>query len=113
MLHLRLIILSVKDNITVDSEAFLMTYFMNLKIKAAQFFRGAHRGRMRVYVFIEMIAHMCMSSCVYIVFLKKLEYIAGTKIRIQYYCALLFLSHYDVHVPGARRFGLRHVPQGI
>jgi hypothetical protein len=43
MLHLRLIILSVGGDVPVDSESLLVTDFMNLKIKSAQFFGGAHR----------------------------------------------------------------------
>jgi hypothetical protein len=53
----------------VDSETFLMTEFVNLKIKPVQCFRGTHRGRM--HVFIEVDAHTHMSIYVYTVFLKK------------------------------------------
>jgi hypothetical protein len=45
VLHLRLIILSVGDDVPVDSETLLVTDFVNLKIKSAQSFRGAHRDR--------------------------------------------------------------------
>jgi hypothetical protein len=51
MLHLRLIILSVGDDVPVDSKTLLMTDFVNLKIKMAQSFGGAHRGRMCVCVY--------------------------------------------------------------
>jgi hypothetical protein len=37
VLYLRLIILSVEDDISVDSEMFLVTNFVNLKIKSVQF----------------------------------------------------------------------------
>jgi hypothetical protein len=50
MLHLRLIILSVRGDVLIDSETPLVTDFMNLKIKSAQSFRGAHRDRVCVYV---------------------------------------------------------------
>jgi hypothetical protein len=43
MLHLLLIILSVGGDVPVDSESLLVTDFVNLKIKPAQFFGGAHR----------------------------------------------------------------------
>jgi hypothetical protein len=33
----------------VDSETLVVTDFINLKIKPAQSFRGAHRGRICVY----------------------------------------------------------------
>jgi hypothetical protein len=53
----------------IDSETFLVTEFVNLKIKPVQCFRGTHRSR--VHVFIEVGAHTHMSIYVYIVFLKK------------------------------------------
>jgi hypothetical protein len=71
VLHLRLIIFSVGGGIPVDTEALLVTDFVNLKIKPVQYFGCAHRGRVYVRVFIGVSAHMCMSICVYIVFLKK------------------------------------------
>jgi hypothetical protein len=70
-LHLRLIILSVGGDVPVDSEALLVTNFVNLKIKPTQSFGGAHRGRVCVSVLIGMSAHTCMSICVCTVFLKK------------------------------------------
>jgi hypothetical protein len=69
VLYLQLIILSVEDD--VDSEAILMTDFVNLKIKLTQSFRGAHRGSMCVYMFIGVDARTCMSIYVCTVFLKK------------------------------------------
>jgi hypothetical protein len=45
VLHLRLIILLVGGDVPVDSDTLLVTDFVNLKIKPAQSFRGAHRGR--------------------------------------------------------------------
>jgi hypothetical protein len=42
VLHLRLIILSVGGDIPIDSEALLVTDFVNFKIKPAQFFGGVH-----------------------------------------------------------------------
>jgi hypothetical protein len=62
---------SVEDDVFINSETLLMTDFVNLKIKLAQFFRGVHMGRLCVHVFIEVSAHICISICVYIVFLKK------------------------------------------
>jgi hypothetical protein len=49
----------------------LVTDFMNLKIKPAQSFDGAHRGRVCVHVFIGVSACTCVSTCVCTVFLKK------------------------------------------
>jgi hypothetical protein len=54
VLHLRLIILLVRDNVPIDSETLLVTDFVNLKIKPTQSFRCAHRGRVCVCVFIEV-----------------------------------------------------------
>jgi hypothetical protein len=48
-----------------------VTNFVNLKIKSAQSFRGAHMSRMCVYVFIGVSDRMCMSIYVCTVFLKK------------------------------------------
>jgi hypothetical protein len=72
MLHLRLIILLVGGDVPVDSEAFLVTDFVNLKIKPARSFGCAHRGRMYVHVFIGVSARTCISICVCTVFLKKI-----------------------------------------
>jgi hypothetical protein len=52
MLYLWLIILLVGGDIFVDSETFLMTDFMNFKIKPVQSFRYAHKDIMYVHVFI-------------------------------------------------------------
>jgi hypothetical protein len=57
VLYLRLNILSVGGDATVDSEVLLVTDFVNLKIKPAQSFRGAHRDK------------VCVRVCT--VFLKK------------------------------------------
>jgi hypothetical protein len=62
----------VGDDVSVDSETFLVTHFVNLKIKSAQSFGGVHRYRVCVRVFIGVSAHTCMSIYVCIVFLKKL-----------------------------------------
>jgi hypothetical protein len=56
----------------VNNETFLVTDFVNLKIKSAQSFRGAHRGGMCVRVFIRVSARTCINICIYIVFIKKL-----------------------------------------
>jgi hypothetical protein len=61
----------VGGDVPVDSEALLMTDFVNLKIKPTQTFEGAHRGRLYVRMFIRVSARMCMSICVCTVFLKK------------------------------------------
>jgi hypothetical protein len=61
----------VGGDVPVDSNTLLVTDFVNLKIKPAQSFEGAHRGRVCVRVFIGMSARTCMSIYVCIVFLKK------------------------------------------
>jgi hypothetical protein len=59
------------DDVPVDSETLLVTDFVNLKIKLTQSFRGVHRGRMCIHIFIEVSARTCMSIYVCTVFLKK------------------------------------------
>jgi hypothetical protein len=44
----------VRDEVLIDSDTLLMTDFMNLKIKSAQFFRVAHKDRVCVNIFVEM-----------------------------------------------------------
>jgi hypothetical protein len=61
----------VGGNVSIYSEALLVTNFVNLKIKPIQSFGGAHRGRVCMRVFIGVSDHMCMSIYIYIVFLKK------------------------------------------
>jgi hypothetical protein len=61
----------VGGDVPVNSETLLLTDFVNLKIKLAQSFGDAHRGRVCVHVFIGMSAHTCMSICVCTMFLKK------------------------------------------
>jgi hypothetical protein len=56
----------------IDSDALLVTDFVNLKIKPAQFFRGVHRGRLCVCLFIGMSARTYMSIYVCNVFIKKM-----------------------------------------
>jgi hypothetical protein len=62
----------VGGNVSIYSEALLVTNFVNLKIKPIQSFGGAHRGRVYMRVFIGVSDHMCMSIYIYIVFLKKI-----------------------------------------
>jgi hypothetical protein len=47
----------VRGDVPVDSDTLLVTDFVNLKIKSAQFFRDAHRDKMCVRVFIGVSAH--------------------------------------------------------
>jgi hypothetical protein len=54
VLHLRLIILLVRCDVPIDNKTFLMTNFINLKIKPTQSFRCAHMGRVCMRVFIRM-----------------------------------------------------------
>jgi hypothetical protein len=61
MLYLRLIILLVGGDVSVDSETLLVTKFMNLKIKPVQSFRCVYRGMMCVYMFIHVSVRTCCS----------------------------------------------------
>jgi hypothetical protein len=71
VLHLRLIIFSVEDDVPVNSEMLLVTDFVNLKIKSVQSFRYVHSCRVYVRVFIKVSVHMCMNIYIYTVFLKN------------------------------------------
>jgi hypothetical protein len=55
----------------VDSETFLLTDFVNLKIKLIQSFGCTYRGRVYIYMFIGMSAHTYISNYICNMFLKK------------------------------------------
>jgi hypothetical protein len=59
VLYLRLIILIVGDDVPVDSKTLLMTDFMNLKIKPAQSFKGAHKIIVYIHVLIR-VGYTCV-----------------------------------------------------
>jgi hypothetical protein len=61
----------VGGDIPVDSETFLVTNFVNLKIKPVQSFEYAHRGMVCMCVFIGVSARTCTSNYVCTVFLKN------------------------------------------
>jgi hypothetical protein len=61
----------VGDDVLIDGETFLLTDFVNLKIKPVQFFGGAYRCMVCVRVLIEMSIYTCMNIYIYIVFFKK------------------------------------------
>jgi hypothetical protein len=69
VLYLRLIIFSVGGDISIDSETFLLTDFINLKIKSIQSFEYAHKDK--VCVFKGVGTHICKNIYVCTVFLKK------------------------------------------
>jgi hypothetical protein len=71
VLHLRLIILLVRGDVPIDNKTLLVTDFVNLKIKPTQSFRGAHRDKLYIHVFIEVGAHTCINIYIYTVFFKK------------------------------------------
>jgi hypothetical protein len=68
MLYLLLIILSVVGDVPVDSDAFLITDFMNLKIKSTQSFRCANRDKIYLcvnrseYSYIYIYIYTCVSK---------------------------------------------------
>jgi hypothetical protein len=63
----------VGGDVSVDSETLLLTDFVNLKIKSAQSFKGAHKGKKYIYIYmlIKMRNHMYMSIYIYTIFIKK------------------------------------------
>jgi hypothetical protein len=60
VIFLWLIILSVVDDVSINSETFL-TAFVNIKIKLTISFRGIYKNKMYIYIFIEINTHMCIS----------------------------------------------------
>jgi hypothetical protein len=62
---------SMKCNINIDSDVFLVTEFVNLKIKLAQSFKYVHKNKVCVRVLIELSNHTYMSICVSMVFKKN------------------------------------------
>jgi hypothetical protein len=58
----------VGGDVLIDSETFLVTDFMNFKIKPAQSFRCAHMDRVSVHVFIGVSNRTCMN-----IYVKKKE----------------------------------------
>jgi hypothetical protein len=61
----------VRGSVSIDSETFLVTDFVNLKIKSTQSFEVTHRDRVCVRMFI-VSARMYMSIDVCTVFLKNI-----------------------------------------
>jgi hypothetical protein len=66
------------DTLFDSSKMFLITDFVNLKIKLAQSFGYAHRGRIYVHIFIEINIYTCMSIYVYYIFLKNVVPVSFT-----------------------------------
>jgi hypothetical protein len=61
----------VRGSVSIDSETFLVTDFVNLKIKSTQPFEVTHRDRVYVRMFI-VSARIYMSIDVCTVFLKNI-----------------------------------------
>jgi hypothetical protein len=64
----------VGGNVPVDNDALLVNDFVNLKIKSAQSFTNVHRGRIYIYVFIDVSARTCIIIYVCNVFFKKISH---------------------------------------
>jgi hypothetical protein len=73
MLYLWLIIFLVGGDVSVNRETFLVTDFVNFKIKLTQSFKYAHRGKVcvRVFIGVSSYIYIYMNIYVYTVFLKK------------------------------------------
>jgi hypothetical protein len=61
----------VGGDVPIDNKTFLMTDFINLKIKPAQSFGCAHKGMVYVRIFIGINVHTYISIYICTVFLKK------------------------------------------
>jgi hypothetical protein len=66
--------LIVGDDVLIDGEIFLLTDFVNLKIKLVQFFGGAYRCMVYVRVLIEMSIYTYINIYIYTMFFKKKNY---------------------------------------
>jgi hypothetical protein len=73
MLHLRLIIFLMGDDVPVNNETLLLIEFVNLKIKSTQSFECVHKNRVCTRMFIGVSTRTCMSMSIYVctVFLKN------------------------------------------
>jgi hypothetical protein len=61
----------VGGDVSINSETFLLTDFVNLKIKLTRSFRDVHRDRMCVRVFVRMSVRTCINIYTFTEFLKK------------------------------------------
>jgi hypothetical protein len=80
----------MRGDVPIDSKTFLVTDFVNLKIKPAQSFGDVHRGKLCMRVFIGVSTHMCMSICICTMFLKK-NYVIALELvaKLQYVAGVL------------------------
>jgi hypothetical protein len=61
----------VGSDVSVDNETFLVTDFINLKIKLVQSFEFVHMSKVYIYIFIGVGAHIHMSIYICAVFQKN------------------------------------------
>jgi hypothetical protein len=61
----------VGSDVSVDNETFLVTDFINLKIKLVQSFEFVHMSKVYMYIFIGVGAHIHMSIYICAVFQKN------------------------------------------
>jgi hypothetical protein len=73
VLYLRLIIFSVGDDVSIDNEIFLVTDFVNLKIKSIQSFKYVYSDSMCVHVFIGVSDRTYMNYRTVCFFIKKVR----------------------------------------
>jgi hypothetical protein len=75
MLYLWLIIFLVGGDVSVNRETFLVTDFVNFKIKLTQSFKCTHRGRVCIRVFIGVSSYIYIYEylCLYCISKKTLN----------------------------------------
>jgi hypothetical protein len=61
----------VGGDVSINNNTFLMTDFMNLKIKPTQSFGDTHKVKIYIHMFIGMSVHTYISIYIYTMFLKK------------------------------------------
>jgi hypothetical protein len=73
----------VGGDISINGETILVSDFVNLKIKSAQYFRCAHKNRMCVHIFIEVSAHTYMN--IYVQERSQKSNLRGAKQILKHY----------------------------
>jgi hypothetical protein len=56
----------------INNESFLVTDFVNLKIKLTQSFKNIYRGKSYVYIFIGIGSHIYLNIYIYTILIKQI-----------------------------------------
>jgi hypothetical protein len=97
----------VRDDVPIDSKMFLMTDFVNLKIKPAQYFECAHRVMMCMFIWVN--AHTYINIYIYTVFINNISENCAMSVATFLYRARLSPN---VKLIRRRRFIEQHQKEG-